>query len=95
MITMTPLRKGNEVNSGRPAIAVLTEESAGSFELTTYDIGDGAIVGPVTISYMPPEVPEMGKRPPKTCAKMKPFEFVIPPEGFESLTIELSEGRAY
>lgn len=90
----TPIKTGDDINSGRVGMAYLNPEEPGVFALTTYDLYDGAIIGRHTISYMPPEFSEQGPPPSRECSRMKPFEFEVPPEGFDSLTIELSEGKA-
>ena len=57
-IQFSPVRAGEEVEAGKPAQAVI--EVTGTFVLSTYARGDGAVVGKHTVSVWPDEVQGLG-----------------------------------
>lgn len=50
-LTFTPAADGDKILSGKPATAIVQED--GSYVLTTYEAGDGAVVGKHKVSYTP------------------------------------------
>jgi hypothetical protein len=69
-VMFAPVATGKDRNSGRAAFGVL--ESDGSFALSTYEPGDGAVVGEhwVTVIHIPPD-----GGPPKTAPLQSTRQF--------------------
>ncbi|MCA9069380.1 MAG: hypothetical protein KDA84_10675, partial [Planctomycetaceae bacterium] len=52
-ITLVPINEDGSERKGKPALGDISQE--GLFELTTYEKGDGAMVGKHRVVYTPPE----------------------------------------
>lgn len=57
-ITFTPIAKDKKGEPGKPAAGIIQPD--GTFELTTYEPGDGAVVGKHNVTYSPPMAGEEG-----------------------------------
>lgn len=96
-IMLTPINEGESKMSGKGAAGTVQED--GSFELTTYETGDGAVVGKHRVSYIAPRLPPApapaeGQIPPP--APVSPFYGAAPKtseveitSGDNTLTVEL------
>lgn len=91
--TSTDSAKGGAV--GKSAAATVTDD--GSFVLTTYASGDGAVVGKHQVSYSPPEMPfDSEKAKPGDAPPPSPYAGLVPKAkeveikaGQNDITIEL------
>jgi hypothetical protein len=54
-VMFAPIRKGADLEAGKPAIGVIRED--GTFELSTYRNGDGAVVGEHWVTVFGPDTP--------------------------------------
>ena len=95
-VTFSPTATGTKDHAGKPASGTIQED--GTYTLTTYSDGDGAVIGKHTISFTPPATevaaaPAGGHAaapPPSPYAGMVPKQpevEVIP--GSNSMNIEL------
>lgn len=87
VVFFSPIADSDQTTlAGKPASGDV--DTDGSFTLSTYHDGDGAIVGRHKVTYSPP-VSDDPQAPRFACAGAAPIEVEIEP-GDNSVTIELS-----
>ncbi|MBI1247557.1 hypothetical protein GC197_06880 [bacterium] len=96
-----PEGAADQYESGKPAMANIAED--GTFSLSTYGNGDGAVIGHHQVQYMAPQInvrPPEGAQPGQWKPPVSEFQGLVPKvtevdvtEGKNELTIDLVKSR--
>jgi len=80
-----------EMNIGKGSVAKI--DSEGNFEMTTYNLGDGSVIGKHRVYLSVDKYEENGEGPPPPCSEAPKDMVVEIKEGSNDLTIDLGTGE--
>ena len=100
-ICFRPEGTSDQLEAGKPALANIAED--GTFALSTYGNGDGAVIGLHQVQYMPPHtnvMPPEGAEPGQWKPPVSEYQGLVPKvtevdvaEGKNDVTIDLVKPR--